>query len=220
MNSDIIPITYAGGTGGNFLCHFIVAAKYAGVKKYKLPLSNLGNAHSSPGKDVSGAPYPMHISDDLKIKHLLSVVPEPDKVKPYYTIAHIEDIQVLVDNFSKAIRIIFDESDFDELTNVFLGKYITDCLNIEPKHLHLHAPSMRFFYIKHSKSFKYEENRDSILFITWKELYHTDPLILITKLSEFTGIPTENFSLSDIADWRNTTKFCIESVVKILSDNP
>ena len=27
MNEDIIPITYMSGTGGNFLCHFILSAK-------------------------------------------------------------------------------------------------------------------------------------------------------------------------------------------------
>ena len=162
----------------------------------------------------------MHISDDLKIDYLLNIVPEEDKVKPYYTIAHIVDNDLIAKTFTKSIRIIFDESDFDELTNVFLGKYITDCLNIKPEQLKLHRPSMKFFYKKYVKSFNYEENKPGVLFVTWKELYHADPLILITKLSEFTDIPAENFSLSDVTTWRNTTRFCIESIVNILSNNP
>ena len=42
---DIIPVTFIGGTGGNFLCHFIVSAK-RNIKNI-IELSEHGNAHKN-----------------------------------------------------------------------------------------------------------------------------------------------------------------------------
>jgi len=222
MNRDIIPINYAGGTGGNFLCHFIVTAKYNNYEKYKLLLSRYGNAHSSV-KDFPGAPYPLQVPDDIKVNYLLTTLPDgSDKTKPYYSVAHILNNQTILDNFEKSIRIVYDKDDFEELTMVFMGKYALDCeekiFNETTDTLWHHLPSMRFFFKKYSKYFKYEEGHDNVCYVTWKELYHLDPSVLIEKLSNFTGIPKENFSKEHMYVWRKATAFCIDSIIRILGD--
>jgi len=175
MNTDIIPISYVGGTGGNFLSYLVVAAKYNDYEKYPLILSDNGNAHASP-KDFPMAPYPLHIDDNLKINYLTTYTKftniEKDKIKPYYTAGHIVSNKLIVDTFAKSIRIIYDTDDIKEITHVFLGKYISDSLLVDTNK-HKISPyyiSMEYQITKYSKFFIYEPQYDSALYISWKEL--------------------------------------------------
>jgi len=214
MNADIVPISYIGGTGGNFLCHFIVAAKYNDYNKYKLHLSAYGNAHGN-GADIPIAPYAPYDSDDKKIEYFLSYAVENDKIKPYYTLGHVVDSNLIHKNFAKSIRITYDDTDIDELTTVFLGKYISDSKKLIKNKLSIFIPSMRFQLVKYNINFTYQDNQ-SMLCISWKEIYQFDSTILINKLSTFTNIPAQNFSLDQLNQWRNATTNGVDLVNDML----
>jgi hypothetical protein len=55
-----------------------------------------------------------------------------------------------------------------------------------------------------------------MLYISWKEIYHFDSTILINKLSMFTDIPAQHFSLDQLNQWRNATKNGIDLINDML----
>lgn len=220
MNADIVPITYNGGTGGTYLCHFIVSAKYNDYDKYKLHLSPHGNAHGSANDFPPIPPLPagQWRTDAQKIEYVLEHLSPNNKTRPYYTPLHLVDTEIISNNFLKSIRIIYDSSDIDELVNVFLGKYIVDAKNITKNEIYIHEPNLRTNMVKYSKFYIYEKKYDTnMLFISWSELYSLDPDILVNKLHNFTYIPKENFSIGQLLEWRNATKQGAENVQKILN---
>lgn len=216
MIEDIVPITYINGSGGNFLCHFIVSAKRN--NKNIIELSKHGNTHEFGLKDIPSPSFGILTADNLKINHILTQTPNILANTPYYTSAHIADPKLIHDNFKKSIRIVYDLDDVDELTLIHLGKYSVDCENINLESVHTQLPFIKFRIKKYNEFFKNNENYDSMLLVSWKEIYHSDPQILIDKLHKFTNIPKNNFSLEQMLIWRNATQMCIETVLNIVKD--
>jgi hypothetical protein len=210
MNADIIPISYMSGTGGNFLCHFIVSAKYNDFNKYMLKLSKYGNAHGN-GADIPIAPYAPYDSDEKKIDYLLSYDVETYKIKPYYSLGHIVDLSLITKNFKRSIRITYDTDDIELLTKTFIGKYVSDSKNLARNKLSIFIPSTKFQLTKNSTNFVYEKN-DNVLCISWKNIYHDDPSILIDMLHGFTNIPLANFSVDQLLQWREVTRLGANTV--------
>jgi hypothetical protein len=216
MNTEIIPISYMSGTGGNFLCHFIVSAKYNDFSKYALKLSTYGNAHGN-GADIPIAPYAPYDSDEKKIDYLLSYNIAKDKIKPYYTLGHIVDLNLITKKFKKSIRITYDNDDIDLLTNIFIGKYVSDSKNLVRTKLSIFIPTTKFQLVKNSTNFVYEQN-DNLLCVSWKNVYHDKPQILINKLHKFTDIPAINFSVDQLLEWREATSLGASIVQKRLQE--
>lgn len=214
MNEDIIPITYINASGGNFLCHFIASAK-RNIKDI-IPLSKNGNTHEFGLKDIPSPSDGILTADNIKINHILTQ--NTTGIKPYYTSAHISDGQLVHDNFKRSIRITYDLDDVEELTLVHLGKYTSDCENIVLESVSTQMPFIKFRIKKYNEFFS--KKYDSMLFVSWKEIYHNDPEVLITKLHEFTDIPKANFSIEQLLIWRDATKKCIETVTNILKEKP
>ena len=222
---DIIPVTYMYGTGGNFLCHFIVSAK-RNIQTI-IELSEHGNAHKNNLKDAWGTPYGPRHPDQPKIDILLQAeefdMPNyPVLQKPYYTTAHIVDINLINVHFKKSIRITYDIDDSIEIVIVFYGKWHIDQRNqwisegdeeklnefkpsSNPKITN--AASLKSFQSKFTKL----ENMPNVLFISWKELFKGNIEELITKISTFTDINPDNFSRESLIHWRTKTQYCIDT---------
>jgi hypothetical protein len=223
---DIVPITYMSGTGGNFLCHFIVSAK-RNIKTV-IKLSEHGNAHKGNLKDISGPPYGPSWNDQNKINFLMIELEQklnhPTNFftqKPFYTCSHIVDINLISIYFNKFIRITYDIDDSMEVAIVFYGKWHIDQRNqwmsegnegklneFKPSKLNLsHTLSIKRFQSKFTKL----ENMPNVLFISWKELFKGNIEELITKISTFTDINPDNFSRESLIHWRTKTQYCIDT---------
>ena len=209
-NEDIIPITYASGTGGNFLCHFIVRASRK--SNITLKLSNNGNAHRGL-KDIEGSSLGTIKPDIEKIDHLLSTLPNSGSIKPYYTVAHISDIELVNKYFKKSIRITYDVNDVEELSYVFFGKWFVDDSKKENVISNTISSSKLHVYRWIGK-FNNINDMPNILFVSWKELYKGNIEELIHKISNFTQIDPTSFSADDLMQWRNATYKCIETYSK------
>jgi hypothetical protein len=207
---DIIPIAFMGGSGGNFLCHFIVSAKR---KDKTLPIfSEHGNVHNDYNyKDLNGPALGPKDPDSEKLKFLLSQEIS-DNVKmmtppPYYTIVHFTETKLLATNFKKAIKIIFDKDDIDDIAINFVTKYQVDTLG-EPCYitrLNSLRASTKMSIAKWHKYFL-KEDYPNILFISWKELFLGNIDELINKISEYTGIESEYFFKDSLIMWRIKTQ--------------
>ena len=208
MNEDIVPIAFMGGSGGNFLCHFIISAKR---KDKTLPnLSLHGNVHDNNYKDLDGPALGHTDPDSEKIKFLLSQEIS-DNVKltspPYYTVVHFTETKLLATNFKKAVRIIFDKDDIDDIAINFVIKYQVDTLG-EPYDI-TRLDSLRTFKKKSIikwHNYFLKEDYPNILFISWKELFLGNIDELINKISEYTGIESEYFLKDSLIMWRIKTQ--------------
>lgn len=208
-NEDIIPITYMGGTGGNFLCHFIVSAK-RNIHDI-IELSTHGNSHDNSLKDIlvlgRGIPSP----DDEKLSYVFSQQPINFE-KPWYTALHILSIDTINDNFKRSIRITYDLDDINDVTLAFYGKWYVDGGKLIRKYC---LTSIKYTFVYYSSKFVKIKNMPNVLFISWKELFKGNIDDLITKLSIFTDIDAENFSKESLIHWRNKTQYCIDTFTEI-----
>jgi hypothetical protein len=211
---DIIPVTFMGGTGGNFLCHLIISAK-RNIQDI-IELSKYGNAHVHSLKDIGGSPYGVVVPDHLKIDYILNKanlakVEKPYLEKPYYTPVHLVDIALINSAFKKSIRITYDLDDIPEISAAFYGKNRVDArktkLNINHS-VNVAAILPRYTF---NEKFKKIENMPNVLFVSWKELFKENIDDLIAKLSTFTSINYVNFSVESVIHWRTKTQYCIDT---------
>ena len=123
MTEDIIPITYMGGTGGNFLCHFIVSAKIN--VNHKISFSDHGNVHIFGMRDLETLPTGIFDNDQEKLDYLFLHLPQEQPafghqlIKPYNVALHLLDIDLINSNFKKSIRITYESDDINDIANSY-----------------------------------------------------------------------------------------------------
>jgi hypothetical protein len=211
LNETVIPITYAQGTGGNFLCHFLVSAK--NNNKSLLKFSTYGNAHTS----LTDFPSPVDQSrsdiEKINIIHRIGVTLTTGKQPPYFTSIHIFDSDLVNSHFKKSIRITYDLDDINEIGIVSYGK----CVNSPG--VFKDSTTLEELISKVQRDFIYfkPENFSNILSISWKELFKENIEDLISKLSLFTSIDNNNFSRESIIQWRAKTQYGIDSFAYLTS---
>lgn len=212
-NKDIIPIVYVGGTGGNFLCYLLTAAKLN--IKDGVDFSKYGNAHYSHkempaitlGNTMTG-------SLDNSIFELLSTSKPIDSnsTPPYFYPCHMKSMNRIIETFEKSIQITFARGDVDELVLVYFGKWWLDTeKNQLTKQNNQILKAFAVDYKVHLTKFL-PISDPSILSISWHDLYRGDATELIQKLSNFTSIPKENFLIDKLIEWRRLTKDGIEEL--------
>ena len=200
---DIIPVTYIGGTGGNFLCHFIASAKRN--SKDIVKLSEHGNVHTFCIKDINCPVQGLSTPDLVKIEYIFSQLPYTGSIKPYYTSAHLIDINTINYYFSRSIRITYEVDDIPDIATVFYGKFIVDEGKTKKSIKNILAEPYQWI-----NKFSFKENMPNILFVSWKELLNGNINDLISKISMFTNINKDKFSTESLIYWRNKTQYCID----------
>ena len=210
----VIPITYLGGTGARFLTYFLTCAK---LNRFEEPtLSEHGSAHFGLFKEIGTSPW--GIEERTSLEHIKWIQHKPisEYSEPVFVTAHILDLELALEHFDKVIRLTYDEDDMDEINHVFLGKFALDDFKIKKtpnEFLIFRMPT----YIRLHEHFKRKpELEPRVLFLSWKEMYHLDLDIIITKMHEFTGIPKANFNLDAFNHWRKVTREGVEHVKSLV----
>ena len=194
-----------GGTGGQFLCHFIVSAK-RNIKDRIVNLSEYGNAHFYNLSDIqSHGKLGIRSSDLDKINYILSTKPNIGAAAPYYIGSHILDIELINNTFEKSIRITYEPDDIDQINVIIFGKN-----HKRPNKVLSNAMNLRLLK-EHIEQFSKKEKMTNILFVSWKELFSENIDDLIQKISTFTEIDSDNFSKESIIYWREKTQYCIDT---------
>lgn len=208
---EVVPITYMGGTGGNFLCHLIVSAK----RKIKtIPeLSRYGNSHIACFKDIIGPPHGIDEDDLVKLDWLINCSYPDYTSSPYYTAAHIKNANLLSEHFKKSVRITFDSDDIISVSSAFLGKYFVDEMKIDLNNISSYKSLAMNKLTSSLPFFQKDESLSTTMFISWKELFNGNAETLIYKLSEFTEINSTDFSTDALMHWRDKTKECIDTFI-------
>lgn len=221
--TEIVPIAYMPGTGGNFLADFITHAK-SPIRRI-LSFSTYGNSHeNSHLRELRSLAHDIEYPDGPKIKYLLEKQRCHNGVHPiFYPAVHISDSKQLVENFEKVIKITYDEDDYTDLTVTFIGKFLINevgdlSLFDNPWKLTGYVTSIlgRIYYF--NTDFKPNITYD-ICYVSWKDLFVNPIPDLIENLSNYTNIPKENFTIDFVEQWRNKTKYGISEVRKLLVEN-
>jgi hypothetical protein len=131
--------------------------------------------------------------------------------KPYYTNAHIVDVDLINSAFKKSIRITYDPDDISDISAAYYGKFRVDVRKTKLSINHPANLEVTLLQSKFNEKFKKNENMPNVLFVSWKELFKENIDDLITKLSIFTDINAENFSKESLIHWRNKTQYCIDT---------
>lgn len=218
---SVIPISYYSGTGGNFLRAFITDAKYN--NHTNIELSQFGNAHTYI-KDFPIRGFNLEDDDTDKLVAILNTKPITDSESPYYVQTHITNMDMLIKNFHRNIRIVFDEDDFLDIFYIFLGKIMNDIMNIThgptidltvdklDKYFLIHRRAKHNFGIKKYHRCFQNDNKENVLYISFNDLLRGNIEILIYNISKFTEIPTQHFNVNNLIRWRELTNNCIKYV--------
>ena len=195
------------GTGGNFLCSFIIAAKNNNQSLFKL--SEHGNMHSNAIKDIATPAHSIEYIDQYKINSIVEA-PIDSNSAPYYTSSHIVDLELLHNYFFRSIRIIYSTENIPEIGYTYVGKFFVD-----EKHYIKNIPMLYKMTI--NNLYKYqpkftEQDIPNILYISWNELYKDDSSLLLGKISKFTSIDIDKFNISNLIQWRESTSNCINQI--------
>jgi hypothetical protein len=195
--SDIIPILYMGGTGGHFLSAFLYHAR-EGDNYWQF--SKNGNTHHSQKEYTNYASGEW----DIAIDHItpLLQIPISDNIK--YIMSHCTEPELALSYFDKVIKTYYESNDVYEITLAFLAKWGSDHNNLSIDELRKMSIPINLRHRNFPKLCKYYES-DSLLNISWKELIHNDPNLLISKLSKFTSMNVERFPIDKLITWRKLT---------------
>lgn len=215
--SDIIPINFFGGCGGMFLCNWLTSAKLNATTEYTV--SRYGSMHQGV-RDLEIGTHRHDVlaplTDKLEyIKNLEFVAPGP-KAPPYFTtIHHNGNASELLEHFEKVIHIHYSREDIREIGLIFLCKNYLESNNIDDavtiaEELLLRGNRHYYTLLKVYS----EVESDHICNVSWSDMYHNDPEILLNKVSMFTNIPKENFTISNLLLWRQATR---EGLLKVFS---
>lgn len=216
-NKHIIPVTYLGGTGARFLTYLLTSAKLSINEKIRL--SHFGNAHYGLQRDMKHTPWGIEdVPSSQHIEHILAQQPENLDNAPFFVTAHILDLDLALETFEKVIRVTYDEDDMDEINKVFLGKFGLDDYKIKMTPKDFLVFRMKSYVRLKPYFTRRPELEPRVLFVSWKELVHSDATTFIKKLSDYTNIPSENFNLENLLHWRGVTLLGVDEINQLIAD--
>lgn len=194
INDFNVPVTYFGGTGGHFLISFLNAAYLNDHTIFKYSI--FGNAHNTGFANVVGGGLGSDapLNND-KIKILLSNL----NYRKFIGV-HITEYNLLLDFFTKIIKITYQHSDIAEISKVFAFKWDSN-YPIDHGMLILDTTERA----KRLLDCFSDKNEEGVICVSWVELYKEEPRLLIEKLSKLFVIPIQNFNVSNLLEWRKIT---------------
>lgn len=196
--SSILPIVYAGGTGGHFLAALLRNARLNN-KGIQFELSEYGNCHSVKVDigSFGGFDYPL----EKKIDKLRQCDIKSNTV--YYWPLHSNRFANVIEKFNRSIKITYTESDIPEIAAIFYIKW-----GIEGGHTNVQYLPGRFEPMLRDsiRCFSPEETYgDRVLNVSWHEIFRSNVDDIVNTLSAFTGMASENFDKEFIIEWRRRT---------------
>jgi hypothetical protein len=226
-NTNIIPIRYPGGAGGNFLAAWIRAAKMQEPVDQKF--STNGNAHGL----LRDGPTSNAVDDEKRLKVMLNYTPISNSKEPYYIPTHYSDLNQLKQYYSKIITISYNHiTDARDISASLYKKLITDVFYNNPNAIIEEDRTWALHKINLPKDRVlielFKEKISPVAFLPWIEfpstdhdlciklhdLVYKDPEELITTIAEWTGHPNNNWDRSALLIWRTITLRSIEQAYK------
>ena len=216
MFTHVMPISFMGGTGGNFIRSLLISAKVGYTNLWDM--SSHGNSHWGPmeiyNDTFNKVPNDLscQVADVINAIERSSLTYDPKDC--FYQNMHIIDLPELMKYFSKSIRVTYNFEDVIDVSMAMVAKNgddgkvdLNDIYHIKKNYI-----GRKMIMIKHLRDFQpIEDLKDRVLFISWQELLNKDGHKLFADLSNFTGIPEYSFSHDNLALWRTKTNKTVQS---------
>ena len=216
IKSSVVPIMYMGGTGGHFVASLLHNAK---LNKSEIPnISESGSCHFTDIelKNLGG----IFNSLESKITELRLMNLTFDSTITYYWPLHDKEIDHVMKEFDRCIKITYTEKDIPEINAAIYIKWGVEGKNTVLKYDRFKRRNTVFLK-EYNKFFRPDiDYGERVLNISWYELYHSNDIDrLIKKFSDFTGIAISNFSKEFIIQWRTLTHFGFSKIDQLNIDN-
>ncbi len=214
-----MPISFMGGTGGNFVRSLLISAKVGYTNLWDI--SSNGNSHWGP-MEVYNDTF-NRIPNDLScsVEHVLDAIKHStltyDEGDCFYQNMHILQLDSIMQHFAKSIRVIYDFDDITDVSVAMVAKNSGDGnLNANDfQYMKKNFVVRKMVMIRHLKDFQRADDFNGrVLYVSWKDICYKDAKEFFSGLSQFTGIPLENFSLDNLTRWRSKTLGTIEDLKK------
>lgn len=206
MIDHFYPIAYLGGSGGSFLASWLNNAAYG----YPIILNTKnGNAHRS------SRPAGFGISSDqtLAVESLKEkFINERHKL---FIGCHIINDSLLLENFTKVAKIVYDQNDMAEIAISFCSKILHPKSNLKYEDIMYRISYTRQF---NNNMFALLPETENSTNISWKALLYEDPTKLVDHLSKFYSIDSAKFDLIELVRWRKLTLKNINDANKQFGD--
>ena len=203
MIDHIYPIAYLGGSGGAFLTSWLNNAAYGSPIIIN---PNVGHAHHSSMYGGFGE----FVDQNLAVEILRNKFTK-SKTK-WFVSSHIVDDTILLNNFAKSTKIIYDEDDVLEIAISFTCKNYPHTSKIANEMLYVRLDKTKHFHNKMSIPLPETERSTNV---SWKMLVHDDPVKIRDHLANFYDIKYTRFSMSALERWRKITLNNIKSIPPI-----
>jgi hypothetical protein len=198
-NNSLIPIIFISGTGGHFLMSLLITAYYN--KHDPLKLGIHGDAHKTGYGQVHG-----NLKNVNNLKIFLEIAKEdPNRKFIGFHSIHVNKVK---EYFNKVIVITYDIENIDELAKIFAIKWGLD--QVVPPRDPLLIVKQHKIELRHALNHLKVPEDNHTCVVHWDELFRLDPNLLVSKLSSFTDIPIENFTIDNIINWREITNTCLD----------
>jgi len=197
-----IPITYASGTGGHFVCYLLNAAQIN--NHTKILLSSTGNAHNSGLGFCIGGGF---VSDDTKKKTEILAYANSNEERNKFLAVHCADFEFLQASFKKIIVITYSKQNIQEISTIFSNKWRSNVSGVEHDHERIKKRMDTMLRYSTLESIYADTllSSDYIMNLSWDNLFKGNASELVQALSKFTQIPVENFNIPNLIYWRKLT---------------
>ena len=219
MIQHVIPINYFGGSGGQFLSSFLYSAREKEYNQWHF--SEAGRAHDSEKDWIPQGSNDQNVivgiladpTGEKNLNLLLTYAERAPKNKVTYPMGHFANPDEILKYFDKQIKIYFEPEHEDEIIGVMMSKvpeHFPGKLVNPTDSAWIHRKSLMNRFLRLRSNAPDLEPR--LLNISWNEMVYLDPDILVSKLSNFTQIPKENFDKERFIIWRNLTLITINKL--------
>jgi hypothetical protein len=216
---DIILIRFPPGAGGSFLRNLFVAAKYNISEEFELSIH--GNSHIRVIPEID---HTFLFDKNIDYDFLISLAKEENKISPFFLITHSLDFSKNLRFFKRIISISYDDDDIPIIRKLCETKWLTDekkfkdTVYLETYDKVVTISEWRVLYeniLSNQKSiWTRSKFTNRAIILEFKDLWSKPSRILFKKLSDFTGIPQENFSRKNLLKWRKVSRSGIQSLAK------
>jgi hypothetical protein len=212
--TDLIAIRFNGGTGGKFLSAWLTNAK---LKFTKFNLLDNGSSKYAEREIEIDFERPANV--EQHIEHVQTLKPKQITFSPYFYTTTTIQPSSLANYVSKLILLTYTNEDIDLIFRMYCNKNN----NLGNQELTIESTDTLQKLNKIMYGLKYSRYlislvtiKENMMCLSFRDLMFGDIETLITTLSEFTGIESNNFDVPTLVEWREKSLIGADSMTSQL----
>ena len=205
---DYISVRFIAGAGGAFLNAWLTTAK--NESDQYMNLTDVSSANHASLEIQASVPH--NFRSDQHKQFLSTVVPGVAGTEPpYFVLDQSHSLEESLECVQRVINISYDIDDTDDITWCNYKKSFMRQQNVDLLDAEAILEQLSEFTGNCWIKFRAKTDTERVCYIKWKDLLSGDPIVLVEKLSGFTGISASKFDLALLGQWRAGTRALLDS---------